>query len=157
MSFRACMVLSIVSAGLVMGSLRLGTDSSKATSGFVSGCRTVSGDREFGEGITLVLVHEIGQGSTVLFKVDGAEVEPLGDLHHETRDHAEFLEAQGGVESTAIASDVVAFLRRAPFALVGDWRVALSSGEEFPRCNVIYTETERYRASCPVPPTEKAQ
>ena len=83
----------------------------------MSACRTDSRDPSFGGGALLALVHEIGQGSTILYKVANSRIEPLADLHHENADTSEFLEAQGGVESTAAASDVVAFLRRRPLWL----------------------------------------
>lgn len=148
MSSLKCTAFTVGFAAVVSAVVTAGTaDSSKAAAAFVSACRTDSRDPIFGGDAVLAFVHEIGQDSTILYRVANTRVEPLADWHHETAEHSEFLEAQGGVESTAVASDVVAFLRRRPFLLLEHWRSMILRAADIPPCDIKYTETERYRAS----------
>jgi hypothetical protein len=95
----------------------------------------------------VALVHEFGQDSTILYKVVGTTIEPLAELHHEDAEHSEFLDSQGGMESAAIATDIVAFLRLQVFRLVDDWRSTVTDAGELPRCQIDYSQTRRYRES----------
>lgn len=117
-----------------------------APAGFLSACRTEPGDPILGT-VVVALVHEFAQNSTIVYRVDGPNVEPLAELHHETPEHSEFLDSQGGMESAAVASDIVAFLRRQPFRLVKDWKSAVVHPADLPQCRIDYVETRRYRES----------
>lgn len=116
----------------------------QARPGFVSACETDLNDSNFSPGTVLAFVHIIGQDQSVLFSVSRGELEPRAWWHHKV-DGEEFLEAQGGVESTLTARDIVDFLRRKPFSLVEDWKSTLRGGRDFERCAIKYEESERYR------------
>lgn len=140
-------VLVIALCGSPAGILAADPGSGADATAFVSACRTGTEDPEFGSGVVLALIHEVGQRSTILFRATGERVEPLAELHHATVDNSEFLEAQGGVESAAVASDVVAFLLQRSFSLVGNWKSMILETRGLARCQIEYVETDGYRAS----------
>lgn len=140
-------VLAIALCGSPAGILAAAPGPGADATSFVSACRTRAEDPEFASDVVLALVHEVGKASTILFRITGQRVEPLAELHHATADNSEFLEAQGGVESTAVASDVVAFLRHRPFSLVRNWKSTILDARGLSRCQIKYVETDRYRAS----------
>ena len=113
---------------------------------FVAACRVQPNDRYFQGASILALVHEIGTTSSILYQVSDEGPVPFAELHHESSETSEFMEAQGGVQSTAIASDVLAFLRTKPFFLVKEWSTVLTSKKHpitMP-CNIRYVTTDRY-------------
>src|SRR5678815_1204657 len=106
----------------------------KGTTAFVSTCQTDASDATFGEGVRFAFVHEVGQNSTILYRISHSGFEPVAELHHATAGNSMFVEAQGGVQSTAIASDVVAFFRRQSFVLLEDWQASTLEESKFVPC-----------------------
>src|SRR5438552_4013360 len=99
----------------------------KTSTAFLSACRTRPDDRMFDKGTVLALIYETGQTSSVLYEVGKDGPQSIAWLHFATAKNEEFLEAEGGVRSTALASDVIKYLRAMPFSLRSDWRSALST------------------------------
>jgi hypothetical protein len=102
-------------------------------------------------------VHPFGTDSLVLYRVtiDGHLDFPndvLASLTVEGPDrNGDFFEAQGGVESSLMASDEIAYLRNRPFSLVEDWKSNIPHLAGLPPCEIKYAETERYRNWHPLP------
>ena len=109
---------------------------------FVTACRTTAKDPKVDPGALFALVHEVEQPQTVLYLVSGSRVSVLAWLRpgsSETK-AGESFEAEGGMWSSARASDVLAYLRRRPFHFVAeDWRSNLASARAtLPACAIDY-------------------
>lgn len=116
----------------------------QAKPSFVVACKTTAADSVFPHGTVLALVHMVGTTTSILYQLNGDNIATLAELHFSGSDTEEFVEAQGGVESTAIASDVISSLRRLPFVLSdGDWQSAVRATHR--QCKVRYSLLKRYR------------
>ena len=108
---------------------------------FVTACRTTAKDPKVEGGALFALVHEVEQPQTVLYLVSGPRVSVLAWLRPASPDTkgAESFEAEGGMWSSARASDVLAYLRQKPFRFVADWRQSLASSRAtLPPCAIDY-------------------
>src|SRR5215470_479097 len=108
---------------------------------FVSACRTTAKDPKVDAGALFALVHEVGQAETVLYAVSGSRIAPLAWLRPQPpgAKGEESFEAEGGMWSSARASDVLAYLRQRPFRFVADWRSSLASTRAtLPACSIDY-------------------
>ena len=145
MTPRSAALLSLVSVACA-GSVAPCAESTTSEA-FVTRCRTSSRDLGFfPSGLDLALVHEVGQSTTEVERVSGDKIVPFAWLHHDSKETKEFVEAEGGMESTLIASDVVQSMRRQPFVLVKDWRATLARPDvTVPPCDISYDRTRRYR------------
>src|SRR5262245_38083828 len=91
---------------------------------FVSACRTTAKDPKVAAGAQFAFVHEVGQPSATLNEVASARATPLAWLSPPSPGTGgqENFEAEGGMWSSARASDVIRYLRHRPFRLVDDWK-----------------------------------
>jgi len=109
---------------------------------FVTACRTTARDPSVDPGALFAFVHELGQPAAILYMVSPRRVAPLATLSPSSPrgDDREFFEAEGGMWSSARASDVLTYLRRKPFRLVSDWRSSLTRNRaELPACAIDYS------------------
>src|SRR5262245_40803541 len=114
---------------------------------FVSACRTTAKDPKVDAGALFAFVHEVGQRDTVLYQVSSAGIAPLAWLRPPSPESAnqEDFEAEGGMRSSARASDVIAYLRRQPFRFVKDWRASLAEARAtLPACAIEYRVLRGY-------------
>ena len=101
---------------------------------FLAACRTTAKDPHVAQGSVFAFVHEVGESSTTLYEVSGPRVTTLAWLNGQ-----DAFEADGAMRASARASDVVAYLRRQPFRLVGEWKAWLASpGAALPACAIEY-------------------
>lgn len=121
------------------------------TPAYISACQTNTNDPHWPPETILAFVHSIGSTHSnyddegILYAiVHDKEKMPVYALAWWHFEPEEFMEADGGLLSRVLASDVGNFLRKRPFFLVEDMESSLMGVNDIESCAIKYVETERY-------------
>lgn len=67
------------------------------------------------------LVFEVGELTAVLYELQDSSRRPIAWMHYGSPESDEFFEAEGGIQSTAVAREIFLYLTSQPFILIDEW------------------------------------